>query len=69
MQARELMTQPVVSVRPDASLAEAAETMVKCRVGCVTVIDEESRLRGIITCPMRMASCVIAATCSRRSIS
>ena len=49
MQARELMTQPVVSVRPDASLAEAAEIMVKCRVGCVTVVDEDGRLRGIVS--------------------
>ncbi len=49
MQARELMTQPVVSVRADASLAEIAETMVKCRVGCVPVVDEESQLRGIVT--------------------
>jgi CBS domain-containing protein len=49
MQARDLMTQPVVSVRPEASLAEAAEVMVKCRVGCVTVVDEEGRLRGIVS--------------------
>ena len=49
MQARELMTQPVVSVRTDASLAEVARTMVECRVGCVPVVDEQSQLRGIIT--------------------
>jgi len=49
MQARELMTQPVVTVRSDASLAEVAKTMVECRVGCVPVVDEESQLRGIIT--------------------
>lgn len=49
MKARELMTQPVVSVRTDASLAEVAKTMVQCRVGCVPVVDEESQLRGMIT--------------------
>jgi CBS domain-containing protein len=49
MQARELMTQPVVSVRTDASLAEVARTMVQCRIGCVPVVDEQSQLRGIIT--------------------
>ena len=49
MKARELMTQPVVSVRADASLAEVAKTMVECRVGCVPVVDGESQLRGIIT--------------------
>ncbi len=49
MQARELMTQPVVTVRTDSSLADVARTMVECRVGCVPVVDEESQLRGIIT--------------------
>ena len=49
MQARELMTQPVVTVRTDASLAEVAKTMVECRVGCVPVVDECSQLRGIMT--------------------
>ena len=49
MQARELMTQPVVTVRTDTSLAEVAKTMVECRVGCVPVVDESSQLRGIIT--------------------
>jgi CBS domain-containing protein len=43
------MTQPVVSVHLDASLAEAAETMVKCRIGCVPVVDEGSQLRGIVS--------------------
>jgi CBS domain-containing protein len=48
MLARELMTQPVVTVRTDASLAEVARTMVQCRIGCVPVVDEDSQLRGII---------------------
>jgi CBS domain-containing protein len=43
------MTQPVVTVRTDTSLAEVAKTMVECRVGCVPVVDEDSQLRGIIT--------------------
>jgi CBS domain-containing protein len=49
MQARELMTQPVVTVRTDANLAEVARTMVQCRIGSVPVVDEQSQLRGIIT--------------------
>jgi CBS domain-containing protein len=49
MQARELMTQPVVTVRTDTSLVEVAKTMVECRVGCVPVVDESSQLHGIIT--------------------
>ena len=49
MIARDLMTQPVVTVRLDASLAEVAKTMVECRVGCVPVVDAHGQLRGIIT--------------------
>ena len=49
MQARELMTQPVVTVRTDDSLAEVAKTMVGCRIGSVAVVNDESQLRGIIT--------------------
>src|SRR5262245_43407778 len=49
MKARELMTQPVVTVRREASLAEVAETMVECRIGCVPVVDQQGELRGIIT--------------------
>ena len=46
MQARELMTQPVVTVRKDASLADVARTMVEYRVGCVPVVDEEANSAG-----------------------
>lgn len=49
MQAHELMTQPVETVRTDASLAEVAKTMVGCRIGCVPVVDEAGLLRGIVT--------------------
>jgi CBS domain-containing protein len=49
MQAKELMTQPVVTVRTETSLAEVAKTMVECRVGSVPVVDDEGQLRGIIT--------------------
>jgi CBS domain-containing protein len=49
MHARELMTQPVVTVRTDATLAEVAKTLVECRIGCVRVVDGDSQLRGIIT--------------------
>jgi acetoin utilization protein AcuB len=33
----EFMTLPVVTVRPDASLEEAALTMEECAIGCVPV--------------------------------
>jgi CBS domain-containing protein len=49
MKARELMTQPVVTVRRETSLAEVAKTMVDCRIGCVPVVDEQGQLCGIVT--------------------
>jgi CBS domain-containing protein len=49
MNARELMTQPVVTVRQETSLAEVAQTMVEHRTGCVPVVDKHGRLCGIVT--------------------
>ena len=34
---RERMSTPVVTVRPDARVEEAAATLVECRVGCLPV--------------------------------
>jgi len=49
MTASELMTEPVVMVRRDTSLAEVARTMVDRRVGCVAVVDKRGKLCGVIT--------------------
>ena len=49
MKAREMMTQPVVTVRREASVAETARAMVNHRTGCVLVVDLQGRLRGIVT--------------------
>ncbi len=49
MKARELMTQPVVTVRRDTCLADVARTMVDHRAGCVPVVDGKGKLCGIIT--------------------
>jgi CBS domain-containing protein len=43
------MTQPVVSVHRETPLAEIARTMVDRRIGCVPVVDETGKLRGIVT--------------------
>jgi CBS domain-containing protein len=43
------MSQPVVTVTPDASLADVAKAMVDHRVGCVLVVDSKPKLCGIIT--------------------
>ncbi len=49
MDARDIMTRPVVTVRPETSLAEVARALVEHRIGCVPVTDEQGRLRGIVT--------------------
>jgi CBS domain-containing protein len=43
------MTQPVVSVHRETPLSEVAKTMVDRRIGCVPVVDETGKLRGIVT--------------------
>ncbi len=49
MRAREVMSTPVVTVRPEASLKEVAEKMAAHRVSGVPVVDAASRLLGIIS--------------------
>jgi CBS domain-containing protein len=46
---REIMVQPPVVVRPDATLEEAARLMLSRRIGCLPVVDERDQLVGIIT--------------------
>ena len=43
------MSQPVVTVGPETSLAEVARTMVDYRIGGVPVVDPPGKLRGIVT--------------------
>jgi len=45
---KEVMTTDVVTIRPDASLAEAAKLMLERRVGCLPVV-EGGGLVGILT--------------------
>lgn len=49
MKAREIMVQPVVTVRRETSLAEAARLLLDHRFGCLPVVDDAGRLCGIIT--------------------
>jgi CBS domain-containing protein len=49
MQARELLTCPVISVEHDTNVADIAKAMVDHRVGCVPVVDSEGKLCGIVT--------------------
>ncbi|CAM5574052.1 CBS domain-containing protein [Streptomyces aurantiogriseus] len=47
--AGQLMTEPPVTVRADATIVEAARTMAQRRVERLPVVDEEERLVGIVT--------------------
>jgi acetoin utilization protein AcuB len=44
----EIMTSPVITVDPDATIAEAVSLMFEHRIGALPVV-EERRVRGILT--------------------
>ncbi len=46
---RDIMAQPLVTVREDATLEEVAHTMLKHRVGSMPVVDQDGRLTGMLT--------------------
>lgn len=46
---RDIMNTNVVTIRPDASLAQAAQHMLEHRVGALPVIDDRNQLLGIVT--------------------
>lgn len=45
----EIMTREVVTVAPDATMAEAAELMADHKLGCLPVVEGRDKLVGIIT--------------------
>ncbi|KUO17711.1 CBS domain-containing protein [Streptomyces dysideae] len=47
--ADELMTAPALTVRADATLAQAARTMARARVKRLPVVDEAGRLEGVVS--------------------
>jgi CBS domain-containing protein len=47
--AGELMTSPALTVRANATLAQAARTMARARVKRLPVVDDEDRLLGIVS--------------------
>ena len=47
--ARDLMTTPVVTTSPDATLGEVAETMLEHGISCLPVVDSRGSLVGIIS--------------------
>ncbi len=49
MKARDVMTFPVITVRPDASVVDVAKTFVKSRISGAPVLDQDNKLVGIIS--------------------
>ena len=45
----QVMTREVRTIRPDATLAEAATVMAENRVKILPVVTEEDTLRGVVT--------------------
>lgn len=46
---RSIMTTPVVTVRPDLSVIQAAALLVEKNISCLVVVDDSSRLLGIVS--------------------
>lgn len=49
MKARDVMTFPVITVRPDASVLDVAKTFVKSRISGAPVLDHDNKLVGMIS--------------------
>jgi CBS domain-containing protein len=49
MQARDVMTQPVIAIAADASVMEAARLMLEHRISGLPVVDASGKLVGMVT--------------------
>ncbi|MBF8267193.1 MAG: putative UspA domain protein [Dehalococcoidia bacterium] len=49
MEARDLMSTPVIVIKADAKVEEAAELMLAHHISCLPVLDDEGHLVGILT--------------------
>jgi CBS domain-containing protein len=49
MQVKDVMTSPVISVEPDASIWQAVRIMLQRRISGLPVIDNQGRLVGMVT--------------------
>ena len=43
------MTQRVKGVLPDCAICEAAKMLVKMKISCLPILDDQKNLRGIMT--------------------
>ena len=49
MEARDVMTAPVVTVRPETAVEELAKAMLERRISAIPVVDASGRLQGIVS--------------------
>jgi CBS domain-containing protein len=49
MLARDVMTTPVLTVRPDTAVADIAEVLLECRISAVPVVEGDGRVCGIVS--------------------
>ena len=49
MQARDLMSTPVITTRLDATVGDAADIMLSQQISCLPALDDNRRLVGILT--------------------
>ncbi|MBI2936471.1 MAG: CBS domain-containing protein [Chloroflexi bacterium] len=47
--ARDLMTSQVITLPPDATILDAAELMIRHKIGCVPVVNDQGELLGLVT--------------------
>jgi len=45
----EIMVGPVIAVRENCPLEDAAKLMLDCNIGCLSVVNENCELTGIVT--------------------
>lgn len=49
MNVREIMTSPVITIKVDATVGEAARIILERGTSCLPVVDDQGRLVGILT--------------------
>lgn len=49
MQARDVMTSPVVSVTPETKVHDLAQLLVQHRISAAPVVDQEERVVGMVS--------------------
>jgi len=49
MQAEEVMSKDLVTVKPNAPISDVARSMIKEKISSLMVVDEDGKLKGIVT--------------------